>query len=236
MQVDAGPNFGDGYPNLREGMVCVCGSKNRDRLMLLALRAGIKPGDRVVMFGSQGPLADWVRRMFPGTRFCEYLGDRVALGAAIETPSGTVFNEDLRAMTFAGGSVDVLIHCDVLEHVPRVELAAIDSHRVLSPGGRTVFTMPFFQDCDATVVRAVLLDDGRIDHRLPPEMHGDPMQPEGVLAYYNFGWDVLDHFRGAGFAAPDVRMIYDPFRGLVSNGCQYPELNMLPVFCAATKQ
>jgi hypothetical protein len=235
LQVDVGPNFGLGYPNLREGMRCICGAKNRDRLMLLAIRSYVAGGERVVLFGSQDRLAAWIREHCAQAVLCEYFGANSLPGETRETASGQIFNQDLCNMTFADRSVDVLIHCDVLEHVPQVEAAARESYRVLKPGGRTIFTMPFFQNCESTVVRAVQAADGTVTHLLPPELHGDPLQPEGIIAYYNFGWDVLDHFTAAGFSRPRVHMMYDVFRGLISNGCPDPSMNMLPIYCEAIK-
>ena len=234
-KVDAGPNFGTGYPNLREGLVCNCGAKNRDRLMLLAVEAQIAPQDGVLMFGSHGRLAEWLRERHPSTHFCEYLGAESPRGASVDVATGTIYNEDISNMSLPDRSVDVLIHCDVLEHVPRIELAASESYRVLKRGGRTIFTMPFFQNCDATVVRATQSSDGKVTHLLPPELHGDPLTPEGILAYYNFGWDVLGHFSRAGFKQPRVHMIYDVFRGLLSTGCPVPSMNMLPIYCEAIR-
>jgi len=235
MRVDVGPNFGEGYPNLREGMLCSCGAKNRDRLMLLAMQRRVRADDRVVVFGSTGRLAEWLRDTRADTMFCEYFGPSHASGAREQTDSGPVFNENLCEMTFVNGSVDVLVHCDVLEHIPNVAQAARECARVLAPGGRLIFTMPFFQALETTTVRARIDANGEVEHLLSPEIHGDPMQPEGALAYYNFGWDVLEHFRAAGLRSIAVHMIYDPFRGLVSNGCQYPELNMLPIYLMAEK-
>ncbi len=235
MRVDVGPNFGEGYPNLREGLVCECGAKNRDRLMMLAIRPRIHSNDRIVVFGSTGRLAAWLRATHSNTTFCEHFGAAHASGARVETEDGPVLNENLCGMTFADGSVDMLVHCDVLEHIPNVARAAEECARVLAPRGRLIFTMPFFQALEATIVRARVDAAGTVEHLLPPEIHGDPIQPEGALAYYNFGWDVLQYFRSAGLANTAVHMVYDTIRGLVSNGCQYPELNMLPIYLVTTK-
>ncbi|HNR14925.1 MAG TPA: hypothetical protein PKM59_16585 [Thermodesulfobacteriota bacterium] len=44
------------------------------------------------------------------------------------------------------------------------------------------------------------MDDGQIQHLLPPEYHGDPINPEGgVLCFQTFGWDLLDTLREIGF-------------------------------------
>ena len=235
MRVDVGPNFGEGYPNLREGLLCECGAKNRDRLMMLAIQRRVRGNDRIVVFGSTGRLAEWSRKAHSDTIFCEYFGAAHASGARLQTDSGPVFNQNLCETTFADGSVDLLVHCDVLEHIPDVARAAQECARVLAPGGRLIFTMPFFQALDATIVRARVDAQGKVEHLLPPEIHGDPIQPEGALAYYNFGWDVLQYFRSAGLGNIAVHMVYDPFRGLVSNGCQYPEMNMLPIYLMSEK-
>ena len=40
----------------------------------------------------------------------------------------------------------------------------------------------------------------RSSSSLPPEYHGNPVDPKGSLVFYEHGWDILDRCRKAGFA------------------------------------
>ena len=57
-----------------------------------------------------------------------------------------------------------------------------------------------------TRVRAVVEKDGSILHLHPPERHGDPLDRDGILCFYNFGWSFLDDARDAGFS--DMRLSF----------------------------
>lgn len=77
--------------------------------------------------------------------------------------------------------------------------------------------MTRFMDQSAdTMVRARLRGDGSIEHLEEPEYHGDPVDPEGVLAFYSFGWDLLDAVRSAGFSEACWILPWVPAEGLFS--------------------
>jgi hypothetical protein len=71
--------------------------------------------------------------------------------------------------------------------------------RVLRPGGRHVFTVPFHHDRADDVVRAEVAPNGTLTHHLPPEHHIDPLRPGGALVYTDFGREMLDRLRELGF-------------------------------------
>lgn len=234
--VDAGPDFGPGYPNLREGLVCPCGAKNRDRLMILASRSEILVAQRVIFFGALSGWASWAR-CHHGDRiqFCEYLEDASSRGQDVVTNGVTVRNEDLTSMTFDDEVADLIVHQDVLEHIPDYRASFRETYRVLKLGGQTIFTAPFFHERIETFVRASLRPDGSLEHFAPEERHGDPLSPDGILAFYNFGWSLLDEIRAAGFIEVTINMIYSGDMGLVSTGCPVSESNMMPVYISAKK-
>ena len=55
-----------------------------------------------------------------------------------------------------------------------------------------------------TNIRAVVDAEGNIEHLMEPCYHGDPLSPSGVLAYYDFGVELLDELRQVGFSRPRV--------------------------------
>src|SRR5262249_3648590 len=89
---------------------------------------------------------------------------------------------------------------DVFEHVPEFGRALAECHRVLRPGGSLLFSVPFLPEAAENLVRAVVDEAGAVRHLLPPEDHGEPLSTEGCLAFFHFGWELLDQVRAAGFA------------------------------------
>lgn len=235
-EVSGGPDFGPGFPNFREGLVCPCGAKNRDRLMKLASQTRLASAKRTIFFGLMSGWAAWARRAHTDTTiFCEYFGDAIRFGSETVIHGVPVLSQDMTRMTFEDASADLILHQDVLEHIPDYRAALRESWRVLRPGGATIFTAPFFHERSETFVRAAMRSDGTIEHLAPEERHGDPLVPEGILAFYNFGWSLLEEMRNAGFHDARVGLLYRPDLGLVSTGCPIPEANMMPVFLMGTK-
>lgn len=143
---------------------------------------------------ARGPLAAWLRRHARSLAVSEYLPD-VAAGCQRDG----VRSEDVQCLTFADASFDLVTHSEVLEHVPDDARAFAQLHRVLRPGGCMVFTVPLHGG-ERTIERA-RLRDGRIEHLLPPAYHRDPLRGgAGILAFRDYGRDILDRLRAAGFA------------------------------------
>jgi SAM-dependent methyltransferase len=120
--------------------------------------------------------------------------------------------EDVTAMTFDDGSVDLLVSSEVLEHVPDLHQAFRETARVLSPEGVHLFTVPTSR---RTLCRA-RINDGRIIHEAEPEYHLDPLDPKGILAFWAIGTDlpfciqvpglVITRLRGP--EGPDNRVVW----------------------------
>jgi hypothetical protein len=69
-----------------------------------------------------------------------------------------------------------------------------------------MLSVPFRSRRAENIVRARLAENGEPVHLLPPEYHGDPIRKDGCLAFYHFGWQLLEEMRDAGFE--DVRAVY----------------------------
>jgi hypothetical protein len=106
-----------------------------------------------------------------------------------------------------------VLSSDTLEHVPDFRAALRETRRILRPGGRHVFTVPIVASRARTETRAVLGPGGRVEHRLPPIYHGRgaglyrhiPVG-EDMLTFTEFGRDLVDHMREAGFEAEVVNL------------------------------
>jgi SAM-dependent methyltransferase len=103
--------------------------------------------------------------------------------------------QDVTRTTFPDKSFDLIISSDVLEHVPNVEGAFAEFHRVLKPGGICIFTVP---PNEKTIRRALLGGDGSVRHLTEPEYHSDPLNPDGILAFWSFGADMPDYLFDSG--------------------------------------
>lgn len=109
--------------------------------------------------------------------------------------------ESLHRLTFADDCFDVIISSDIFEHVRNPEIAFGELFRVLKPGGRHVFTVPFRWPFEARSVARVDTTSAEDVHLLPPVYHGSPVDPEGSLVYTDFGMDLPEQLREIGFRA-----------------------------------
>lgn len=120
--------------------------------------------------------------------------DKVPFGSSVNG----VRNENLECLTFPDDSFDVLINSDVLEHVGDLDKALMEIRRVLKPGGFHIFTIPVDLELPKTIERARVVG-GKVEHLLEPVMHGDTVRGEGILAFRDFGADVLGYMSREGF-------------------------------------
>jgi len=202
------------YLNLREGFICSrCKLNNRQRLLYFTVKAFLK-----VKQISQPYISERLTHLYyklleilPNISGSEYLGSDKVSGQEYQvliTNSEVIFVEqqDITKLSYADISKDLVLSGDVLEHIPNYEAALKEMHRVLVKEGILLFSVPFSDTRKSSFVRARLLADGRVEHLMPPEVHGNPIDPNGSLAYHSFGWDILDKMRNTGFR--DVAAIY----------------------------
>lgn len=205
--------------NLKESLACLhCGAWLRLRLIAgelvrrlgapgtpslaaLAGQAGFR-GLRIWEAQASGPIHDALKSV-PG-----YVGTEFLSGVAPGTTKGGVRCEDMQRLTFADGAFDLVLHSSVLEHVRKPFEALRECTRVLAPGGWLVFEVPM-TDPGAPEIRPRTV--ARVDtsgpedvHVLPPAYHDDPLSPDGVLVYTDFGLDLREELEGMGLDV-DVR-------------------------------
>jgi len=186
--------------NWRETLVCPhCKLINRWRSCLHVFEAICKPAvdDRIYLTETLSPIYQNLAGRFPLLSASEYFPDH-EFGEMVETHTIPVRNEDVTKLSFRDASKDIILCFDVLEHVPDYRSALREFQRVRDTGGQLVISVPFsFQP--ETIVRAKLDETGNIQYLTEPCYHGDPLSDQGVLSYYDFGVDLLDELRGAGF-------------------------------------
>jgi Methyltransferase domain len=220
-------DFSDDYGNMRETGICMaCGSTNRQRQMAymtcevvgklrdrqirsLPALASL-PDLRIHNTESRGPVHEPLSKL-AGYTCSEYFGPDYKSGELVDG----VMHQDLMSTSFESGSLDILLSSDVFEHIPDPYAAHAEVHRVLKPGGRHIFTVPFYQTEHLDEVRARLDDDGKVEHLMEPIYHGDPVrESEGALVYTIFSIEMLARLRELGFIT-SLYLVYRPSRGIL---------------------
>ena len=186
-------------PNWRETLTCpTCGMNNRQRLIATLIKQQLdsQRGATVYFMEQITRMYEWAVAAFPQHEVIgsEYVGDAYRSGQVIKG----IRHEDATSLSFADGSIDLIVSNDVFEHVPSPEKAFAECARVLRGGGVLLATIPFYNERDASVTRATNVPSKGLQHLLPPEFHGNPMSSKGSLVFTDFGWDLLDMVRRAG--------------------------------------
>ncbi|MEO7916594.1 MAG: methyltransferase domain-containing protein [Dokdonella sp.] len=153
----------------------------------------------VCELSASGPLVEFFARSARRAEFSEYSG---------ESERGSCFsgvrNEDVQRLTYADESFDLVTHSEVMEHVPDDHAAFRELRRVLRKTGCMIFTVPL--SAGATVERVRLDSQGQVEHLLEPAYHTDPWRKgEGILAFRDYGEDIVERLNAAGFSDVDIR-------------------------------
>lgn len=209
--------------NLRESGSCSrCASQNRRRQMAWMLRheLGLPMAGKLVLpdgmaiynTEANGPLHDALKP-HRGYQCSEYWGDKTGHGETV----GGVRNEDLQALGFADAAFDIVLSSDVLEHMPHPYQAHSEIFRVLKPGGRHIFTVPYGEAMPRDDVRASMVD-GKTLQRAEALYHNDPVRPgDGILVWTIFGLEMLVRLNEIGFETEWWRL-HEPLFGIVGPG------------------
>jgi SAM-dependent methyltransferase len=205
---------GKRHVNWREHLLCPgCSLNNRLRatVHLLAL-IGLTKGARIYITEQSSALFRHLQTRFPFVIGSEHLGAAVARG---QTNAAGIRNEDLTRLTFCSGTMDAVMSFDVFEHIPNYEKAFAECVRILKPGGKMLFCVPFDSTSARNRIRARVNPDGTIEHLAPPEYHYDPLNAEGCLCFQHFGWEMLEQLKQAGFAKVSALCYYSRDYGYI---------------------
>jgi len=192
---------------------CGLNSRMRATIALLDERTALHDGD-CFLAEQVTPTYDLLRHRFRSLVGAEFLADDLASGSLVVRDGVELRHEDLTRLSFDDASFDLVVTQDVFEHIPVPTRAFSECWRVLRPGGRLIFTIPFFPDLTTTAVRATVAEDGSVTHLEPPEVHGNPLGG-GSLCFQHFGWDLLDMLRSAGFDQAVAHTYWGPWQGHV---------------------
>ena len=136
----------------------------------------------------------------------EYFGEKYKSGSLVDG----ILHQDLQNLSFPDNSFDVIISSEVFEHIPNAYLAFQEIHRVLKPGGRHIFTIPFDARGFTDIVKAIMDEQGNIQYLAEPEYHEDPIrQEDGILVYQIFSLEMLVKLNKLGFVT-NMHHLYNP--------------------------
>lgn len=230
-QISDTSRFGSAV-NLRESISCECGMSQRARLIFDTTLANLVEGKSIALFESSTPLSLKLSQHYSVSE-SSFIDRNVSSGALCVLNEKEVIHQDMTKMSYVEESFDALIHNDILEHIPDYKKALRECYRVLRVNGLMFFTVPFFGLNKMNIIRAVF-SKGEISHLLPKEMHGDPLNPDGILTYYNFGFELINDLKLI-FENVYVEINIDILSGYTSNNHPDPFWNMPPIVIVAKK-
>ncbi len=180
---------------------------NRQRLIAALISNELEEVQekRVYLMEQVTPIYNWVKTTFINSGHTivgsEYLGYQYTGGEKING----IRHEDVNSLSFTDGSLDLIVSNDVFEHVPNPAKAFAECARVLKVGGVMFATIPFHSSNNESIIRAKIVN-GQIVPVLTPVYHGNPVSADGSLVFTDFGWDVLDQIKAAGFSDVTVNI------------------------------
>ena len=197
---------------LRDHFVCdTCGSVPRERA-LFAVLLDLRPDwQQAVIHESSPSIRGASARLM---RDCaEYTYSYYFPGVPAGSLEKGARCENLEALTFADETFDIFVTQDVLEHVFHPLDVFREVARTLKPGGIHVFTVPITRYREPSRRRA-RLGAGGVEHLLPAEYHGDPVNDGGALVTVDWGWDISQQIFDSSGLFTHVFHIDDLTRGI----------------------
>jgi SAM-dependent methyltransferase len=162
---------------------------------------------KVYELSSHGAFYKYLVKRFKNLTSSEYFDD---------VQSGKFYNgtlcQNVEALTFEDNFFDLITSTEVFEHVANDIKGFSEVNRVLKKGGYFVFTVPLTMK-ENTVDRAVY-EDGAIKYLLNPTFGGDHLRTNGILDFRNYGLDIVDRLRHAGFKRTEIREVSDFLRSI----------------------
>ena len=211
--------------NFRENCYCIkCKSFNRQRQIAFVLLNAIANKklrslkdlsivNHLSIFNTEtgGSLHKFLKKTSRYT-CSEYFGEHHKSGEYVDGR----MHQDLMSLSFSDNQFDFVISTDVFEHVADPYIAHQEVYRVLKPGGRHIFTVPFYQADTLDERRASIDSKGEIIYHMEPLYHIDPIRPDGVLVFNIFSIEMLVKLAKIGFRT-NMHHLYRPSNGILGN-------------------
>lgn len=214
--------------NFRESVLCPsCNLNNRMRCMVTLMEENADFSKHYVYLYEQKTFFyQYLSTRIPHLTGSEYLGEDAIPGFVNKEG---IRHEDAMNLSFEDETFDLLVSQDVFEHVADIHKTLSEAYRVLksadietnsSSGGKLLISVPFFFNNSTTEKRAEITN-GELHHIKSPVYHGNPIDENGSLVFYDYGWDLLVWMKEVGFR--DVYFIesYSVNRGNIGNNSNY---------------
>ena len=186
--------------NWRERVVCpITHLNNRLRASVHFIDFELNPdiNSKIYIAEQLTPLYTYLKKKYSNLIGSEFLGTNIKPGFVNDKG---IRHEDATDLSFKDGELDFYLTFECFEHIPDFLKGFRESYRVLKTGGMMFWTVPFNGYSQGNLIRATVGPNGKINHILEPEFHGDPVNPEaGILCYTHFGWEMFDLLRRIGF-------------------------------------
>lgn len=212
-----------------------CGLNNRDRLFVKAVKTLRQISDkRALIFEKFSPLYANLQQLLPSVVGVEFGGEDLKSGVEAKCRHGKFVHQNICDMSYPDEHFDLIMHCDVLEHVPYPHRAMEEVYRALSPTGVCLFSTPIYTGVN---------DHRKIAHLVEGEVkfigqecyHGNPLNDDGIAVFYEFGFNLLKELESLGFKAT-VLLDHSILEGIISNNNPYVNYgHMWPVVFKAEK-
>jgi SAM-dependent methyltransferase len=204
---------------IREYCNCIiCGAQNRQRQIAYVLSKrmgfsslmGLSKNSQVSIYNTEsGGILHNILSRTKNYTCSEYFGPQYKSGEIVNG----VRHEDLQQLSFENDSFDILISADVFEHIPDPYKAHTEIFRVLKPGGRHIFTVPFYQEQILDERRAIINEKNEVIHLKEPLYHCDPLSSKGILVYNIFSLEMLIKMAEIGFIT-NIYLLKVPSAGI----------------------
>ena len=174
------------YIDRQQGYYCKsCGSNLRSIALSKAL---------VTSYGFNGTLVEFVDSDIAQNLKILEINQAGSLTSILQNLKGHLLINypafNMTKLSLNSSTYDLVLHSDTLEHVENVDAALSECRRILSNGGRCIFTVPLIVD------RLT-----RSRHGLSKSYHGmQGQQLEDHVVHYEFGMDIWKFIIKAGFS------------------------------------
>jgi len=225
------------WRDLRGQFVCEeCRFGGRHRLLYDAFIAAADPAKTkdVLIFEKVTHFYELVANTYRKVTGVEYGGDDLKPGQTFKFRDKKIQHEDMQNLSFRRNNWDLVIHAEVLEHVPDPWKGMCEIHRILRKGGQCIFGTPIFTRLDH-ITRATLDDKGDIVWTKGPSFHGDPLREGGAPVFTEFGLNIIPDIEAIGFDC-SIGIDHSMIKGYSSNNNHYRIGHMWPVVVKCIKR